>query len=101
MKIVNVKDNEFEILFNIKNDCIPDFYIDNHANDKNICGKFLKVLLKDNPIGIYSFISKKVYNAEKIKALDYPNPSFWDKSIPKISNIESLKWAIIYLLKMS
>ena len=93
LKIIYVnKDNEFEILFNIKNDCIPDFYIDNHANNKYICGKFLKVFSKDNTIRIYSFISKKVYNADKIKALEYPNPSFWDNTISTISNIESLRW---------
>ena len=43
LKIVyaNTKDNVFEILFNIKNACIPNFYIDNHSNNKYICEIFL------------------------------------------------------------
>ena len=62
------------------------------AYDKNIYGKFLKHFCKDNTIRTYSFISKKVYNAEKIKALTYPNPSFWDKCISTIEYIESFRW---------
>ena len=87
---INEKDQTFEILFNIKNASQPNYYIDNHANNKFICGKFLEFF--SNTIRIYSFISKKLYNPEKIEVLTNPNPSFWDKCISTISNIEMLKW---------
>ena len=87
---INEKDQTFEILFNIKNASQPNYYIDNHANNKFICGKFLEFF--SNTIRIYSFISKKLYNPEKIEVLTNPNPSFWDKCISTIPHIEMLKW---------
>jgi hypothetical protein len=86
---INEKDQTFEILFNIKNASQPNYYIDNHANNKYICGKFLEFF--SNTIRIYSFISKKLYNPEKIEVLTNPNPSFWDNCMSTISNIEMLK----------
>ena len=86
---INEKDQTFEILFNIKNASQPNYYIDNHANNKFICGKFLEFF--SNTIRIYSFISKKLYNPEKIEVLTNPNPSFWDNCMSTISNIEMLK----------
>ena len=89
---INVKAQTFEILFNIKNACKPNYCIDNHANNTYVCGKFLKFFSNINTIRIYSFISKKIYDPEKIEVLTNPNPSFWDNCISTISNIEMLKW---------
>ena len=87
LKIVYAK--ELEIVHEIKSTFIPKFYIDNEENNKYICAKFF---VRNNGIKIYSIISEQLYNPEKIKALAYPNPNFWDKCIPIISNIESLRW---------
>ena len=87
LKIVNAK--ELEIEYEIKSTFIPKFYIDNEVNNKYICAKFF---VRNNGIKIYSIISEQLYNPEKIKALTYPNRNFWDKLIPIISNIESLRW---------
>ena len=51
---------------------------------------FFKFL--SNTIRIFSFISKRIYNLEKIEALENSKLNFWDKCISTISNIESLRW---------
>lgn len=84
-----IKAKTMEILLNITNKYEKTFYIDNQINNKYICGNFL---YSTNPVTIYSFSSKEIYNPEKIKVLSKPKPDFWAQFIPIISNMQSLSW---------
>jgi len=83
-----IKANIMEILFKLENEYKPKFFIDNQINNKFICGNF--IYRGCELIKIYSFVSKNIYNPEKIKALIISKPDFFGKRCSLISNIQSL-----------
>ena len=84
-----IKTQKMEIILNLENRYIPNYYLGNKINDKFICGNFLCM---NNVIKIYSFYSKEIYNSEKVKVLTNSNSDFWNNCIPIISEMKMLSW---------
>ena len=84
-----IKAKTMDIIFKIKITNYPVFYLGNQINNEFICGNFLSL---ENPLNIYSFAMKEIYDQKSIKDLTNLNPDFWNNCFNIISDMQILSW---------